>query len=347
MLPQTQVEQARGASLLRLVEPDTTMIRIANTRGGEYAGPCPFCGGVDRFHIVPAAGRWYCRRCTPRGGDAIDYVQRREQVAFAAAVELLTGCTLGPARVQVRTRPSTPPPIVPQWTQPAWQSAAQALVQEAEAALADGVAGAGARAYLNDRGLQPATWQAWRLGFHLAWQPVRREALPAIILPWFGPDGQIQAVQYRYFGPGIARHERFGQKAGGQRLLFGLPLLAGRDALIITEGELNAISCWQVAQAWADVLSIGSQEGIRRAHVSEALQRAALPYRRIIAWLDERELALAVVDRIAPCNPKGGRPEGPCSGIAVWSANGLDANDLLQRNLLAAHLANARADLAC
>jgi len=103
--------------------------------------------------------------------------------------------------------------------------------------------------------------------------------------------------------------------------------------LIVTEGELNAISCWQVAQPWADVLSIGSQENVRQARVSEALRSVALPYRRVIAWLDERELALTVVGRIAPFN-----------GTAIWSENGLDANDLLQRGLLAARLANAVAD---
>ena len=333
MIAQTQITQARQADLLRLLEPDTTLVRIANTHGGEYAGPCPFCGGVDRFHVQPAAGWWFCRQCNPRGGDAIDYVQRREQLAFPEAIAFLAGHAAGSSPRHMRIRPTTRPAL-PNWTQPAWQQAAQALVQEAEAALADDVAGAAGRAYLADRGLQSATWQAWRLGYYLAWQPVRREALPAITLPWFGADGQIQAVQYRYCGPGIARHDRFGQKAGGQRSLFGLQMLAGRETLIITEGELNAISCWQVAHDWADVLSIGSQEGVRQARVSAALQSVALPYKRIIAWLDERELALAVVDRIAPCN-----------GVAVWSANGLDANDVLQRGLLAARLANAAADL--
>ena len=333
MIPSTQITQARQVDLLRLVEPDTTLIRIANTHGGEYAGPCPFCGGTDRLHVVPAVGKWYCRQCTPRGGDAIDYVQRREQVAFQAAVELLAGHTACIPRLQMRVRPNARPVAAPNWTQPAWQQAAQALVQEAEACLADDVAGAAARAYLAGRGLRPATWLAWRLGYHHAWQPVRREALPAITLPWFGADGTLQAVQYRFFGPGIARHDRFGQKAGGQRTLFGLHRLSGRATLIITEGELNAISCWQVASAWADVLSIGSQENARQARVSEALQHAALPYRRVIAWLDERELAFAVIDRVAPFN-----------GTAIWSENGLDANDLLQRGLLAARLANAVAD---
>ena len=334
MIAQTQITQARQADLLRLLEPDTTLVRIANTHGGEYAGPCPFCGGTDRFHVQPATGWWFCRQCTPRGGDAIDYVQRREQVAFQAAVDLLAGNATWAPSMQMRARSNVQPIVLPNWTQPAWQQAAQALVQAAEAGLADDVAGGAARTYLVDRGLQPATWQAWRLGFHLAWQPVRREALPAITLPWFGADGTLAAVQYRYFGPGIARHERFGQKAGGHRLLFGLPRLSGQPALIITEGELNAISCWQVAQTWADVVSIGSQEGARQAGVLEILKQTALPYRPIIVWLDERERALMLLDRIAPFN-----------GTAVWSANGLDANDLLLRGLLAARLANAVADL--
>gem|GEM_PF-2478343 len=106
MLPQTQIVQARQVDLLRLIEPDTTLTRIANTHGGEYAGPCPFCGGTDRFHIVPSAGKWYCRQCTPRGGDSIDYVQRREQIAFQAAVEFLAGSTAHVANRQMRVRPS-------------------------------------------------------------------------------------------------------------------------------------------------------------------------------------------------------------------------------------------------
>jgi DNA primase len=334
MIARTQIARARQVDLLRLVEPDTTLIRIANTHGGEYAGPCPFCGGADRFHVVPELGRWYCRQCTPRGGDAIDYLQRREQLAFQEAVAYLAGHTTGLVGMRTRVRPTARQASLRNWMQPAWQQAAHALVREAEAALADEATGAAARAYLAQRGLSPASWETWRMGCSLAWQPVRREALPAITLPWFGADGAPQAVQYRYFGPGIAKHERFGQKAGGQRLLFGLPLSAGRPTLIIIEGELNAISCWQVAQSWADVLSIGSQENARPAAVVEALMHAALPYRQVIVWLDERERALALGDRIAPFN-----------GTAVWSEDDLDANDLLQRGLLTARLGNVLADV--
>ena len=39
-------------NLLALISLDTDLKRIASTGGGEYAGPCPFCGGRDRFQVA-------------------------------------------------------------------------------------------------------------------------------------------------------------------------------------------------------------------------------------------------------------------------------------------------------
>ncbi|MCG8636263.1 MAG: alpha helicase [Desulfobacterales bacterium] len=39
--------------------------RVGNTKGGEYAGPCPRCGGTDRFRVWPGdkggRGSYWCR----------------------------------------------------------------------------------------------------------------------------------------------------------------------------------------------------------------------------------------------------------------------------------------------
>jgi hypothetical protein len=43
----------------------------------EYAGPCPFCGGKDRFIVWPEqgnGGRFFCRQCQ-KNGDMIDYLR--------------------------------------------------------------------------------------------------------------------------------------------------------------------------------------------------------------------------------------------------------------------------------
>ena len=73
--------------LLGLIGADTRLKKVASTGGGEYAGPCPFCGGRDRFRVQPEKGRWWCRGCSdgPRWQDAIGYVRRREGLGFAEA----------------------------------------------------------------------------------------------------------------------------------------------------------------------------------------------------------------------------------------------------------------------
>ena len=55
------VEEARGVSVeeAMTILPLGPLVRISAT--GEYAGPCPACGGTDRFAVNPARGRWLCR----------------------------------------------------------------------------------------------------------------------------------------------------------------------------------------------------------------------------------------------------------------------------------------------
>ncbi len=61
--------------------------RVSGIHGGEYHGPCPLCGGNDRFHIWPEQadhGTFWCRGCD-LGGDAIEYLIKIEGLSFPAA----------------------------------------------------------------------------------------------------------------------------------------------------------------------------------------------------------------------------------------------------------------------
>jgi DNA primase len=197
--------------LLGLIGTDTRLKRVAATRGGEYAGACPWCGGQDRFRVQPERGRWWCRGCSdgPRWQDAIAYVRQRDGVDFVEACRRLgaSASELGtrpadalygaarPGRYPRRPNSATasatrraagPPPLQPrsacappsvvlpedQTPNPTWQAAGLALVAEAEAALWS-EAGERARAYLASRGLREATLRAWRVGFQP--DPGRRE----------------------------------------------------------------------------------------------------------------------------------------------------------------------------
>ena len=56
----------------------------------ERVGPCPKCGGDDRFSINTKKGVWNCRVCDV-GGDIIKLVEHLDGVDFIAACTTLTG----------------------------------------------------------------------------------------------------------------------------------------------------------------------------------------------------------------------------------------------------------------
>ncbi len=102
-------------------------------------------------------------------------------------------------------------------------------------------------------------------------------------------------MQYRFIGEDITHGERFGQKAGGDRTLFGIDLLAGREILLICEGELNAVSFWQVAGDQVDVVSFGPQDNID--HAGPLLTKLASRYKHVLIWTDEPAKAQKARDR--------------------------------------------------
>jgi hypothetical protein len=57
---------------------------------GERVGPCPVCGGRDRFSINIKKQIWNCRGCA-KGGDVVDLVQHLDGVDFKTAVQTLGG----------------------------------------------------------------------------------------------------------------------------------------------------------------------------------------------------------------------------------------------------------------
>src|SRR4029077_6448966 len=61
-------------------------------RGSERCGPCPVCGGTDRFSVNPKKQVWNCRGCAT-GGDVIALVEHLDGCGFMEAVEMLVGIT--------------------------------------------------------------------------------------------------------------------------------------------------------------------------------------------------------------------------------------------------------------
>lgn len=91
------IEQARRVP----IEYETERRRIALRGRVDRCGPCPRCGGDDRFSINVKRQIWNCRGCAV-GGDVIRLVQHLDCADFTTAVRLLAsdiGATSPPSSV--------------------------------------------------------------------------------------------------------------------------------------------------------------------------------------------------------------------------------------------------------
>lgn len=79
-------ERAREVDILQAATERGAVLKRA---GRYFVGPCPACGGKDRFSVNQAKQLFNCRGAG--GGDVIRLVEHIEGVSFLQAVELLTG----------------------------------------------------------------------------------------------------------------------------------------------------------------------------------------------------------------------------------------------------------------
>jgi hypothetical protein len=83
------IERARQADILMAAQRFGALKRVG---ASEYAGPCPVCGGTDRFAVNIKKQVWNCRGCG-KGGDVIGLAQHAGGAMFAEAVAALSGET--------------------------------------------------------------------------------------------------------------------------------------------------------------------------------------------------------------------------------------------------------------
>lgn len=242
--------------LLGLIQQDTQLKREAGTNGGEWAGPCPFCGGTDRFRVWPTPidgkPRYWCRQCG-QSGDAIEYVKQRDGVGFVEACGRL-GLSLpnngGPRRVQspAPRRPAQRGTVSKENDWPAlsdqgWQTAADNFCLRAWEALQDNRP---ARQYLHDRGLHDSTIAAFELGYNpqieqSKWGSVRVYLPSGIVLPWL--------VERRYWAINVRRltseEPKYIKAKGSANGLFLCQLIPTGNTVVMVEGEFDAMAVWQ------------------------------------------------------------------------------------------------------
>jgi phage/plasmid primase-like uncharacterized protein len=89
-----RIERARAARIEDIIAARNIKLRRS---GAELIGPCPICGGDDRFSVNPKKQVFNCRGCD-EGGDAIKLIQFLDHVDFLHALETLTGQMPPPRR---------------------------------------------------------------------------------------------------------------------------------------------------------------------------------------------------------------------------------------------------------
>jgi len=329
-------------NLIEIAQTDTT---LAKESTNEYSGPCPKCGGNDRFHVTP---EWFfCRQCHEKRGDAIDYIQWRDNTNFQSACEYLANGNLPTIDNPNQPRPQ---PIVPTKTQPEdWHIYANRILTAAQNRLIHSDNAQPARDYLLARGITEDAWLIFRLGLHDASLPGTqgKQRAPAIALPWYsGP--KLKAIRYRFLEPHTYTDQNERQRKAVQKtsqydsdfrsILYGGPALQhcaiDKKTFVLVEGEINAMSIWQVGRYLnIETLSYGSES----QHLCPAAINYINKYRQIIIWCDRPEQTRRLLNDFPNAHPISS-PQQPTTNDQQL-ANQLDANDIHKHGGLTEFLA--------
>jgi DNA primase len=269
--------------LLGIIGRDVVLKRVASTNGGEWAGPCPWCGGKDRFRVWPNAPRprYWCRQCG-RKGDAIQYLRDKHSLSYAEAKERLG---------LLAARPGSPRASEPMPNPPAkaWQDAASSAVSRCVAALWSGRHG-DILDYLRRRGLTDRTiWQA-RLGYNARRCQVAGGWLEAgLVIPWYmGPH--LWCLNVRRFDA----EPKYKALSGSVKALYGTASLAGKSIAVMVEGELDALLLLQEAGDLVGVVATGGAQSLPKAGLEYLL-----PCHRLLVCGDSDAAGAGMVSKWA------------------------------------------------
>lgn len=341
---------------LDLAQRKVKMRKASSTNGGEWQGPCPGCGGDDRFHVWPneneGKGGYWCRGCG-KTGDNIQFLRDFEGMTFKdACVELNISIPDQPGQpgrnASMRPTPPDQQPKRPDFQPethalPAelWQEKAEKFIGWAENNLHKDI---DARKWLRERGINLQTAANFRLGWNIGedgkdiYRPRKSWGLPEVLKDdgkpkalWI-PRGLvipciIDRVIYRIR---IRRPE-------GEPRYYVIPgsvmptMIIGRErrAFVIVESELDAIACAAAGQL-AGAVALGSVAAKPDAETFAILQGAlqilnALDYdaagAKAMAWWQ---------DQFPKCD-RWPVPKGKDPGDAVRL--GIDLNQWIKAGL--------------
>ena len=272
--------------LLDIIE--TPMKKAGAKDGGEYHGPCPWCGGSDRFIVWPFQqdhGTYRCRQCG-KAGDAIQYLREQKDMTYKQACAYLGSDPkqYDPHNVPAVRPVSTFTPATAQEPDQKWATKAAAFVQHCHQALIDNP---GKRQWLADRGISQAMAEKYQLGWNekdyfrdrTSWGlpeeisdktgKAKKLWLPAgLVIPW-SIGGSTHRIRIRR-DQGEPRY--FVVPGSGRS-----PLISRADAaaFVVVESELDAILLDGLAGDLVGAIAQGNSTARPDAATFAPLQAAA------------------------------------------------------------------------
>lgn len=253
--------------------------KVSSSKGGIYKGPCPWCGGNDRFSIYPYDGDgWYiCNQCK-RTGDEIQFYVDHDGMKFKDAC-IKAGRPDKAAEKPERKKPSDKNNADDVWEPRTIEQPVDVWVKKSESFLFSSykfllsAQGKKHREYLNSRGITDETIKKARLGYNPSpvqfsydsfGLPIETDRAGKTKTVWI-PDGVI--IPY-YNSTGLCRlrirnanpqgKNRYVLLTGGTTEYFIYPGFDNSKWTVVIESELDGWLLWQTAGDIINVMALGN-----------------------------------------------------------------------------------------
>lgn len=363
-----------------LIEKGITTKKVASTGGGEYASPCPGCGGDDRFRVWPdkreGNGSFWCRQCG-ESGDTITFLMKFSGMTYPEACKAAGKELKKPARYQAPRPPDKKSKSVKTALEgrvfldipegvadiKLWREKAGELVDRAHQEL---LSNDPVRAWLRRRGIKKKALIKFKLGLNVGkdgkdlWRPRESWGLETVfkkpgqkkrlwiprglVIPKMAGD-QVERIRLRRKGKDAPRY--YVIPGSGMKKL---SIINIERAAIVVESELDAVLLDQEAGGLVSIVALGSTSNDLDNELFVCMKQTSI----ILLSLDFDKPGLKAcqwwVDNFPQAVrwpvPKGGDPgEAFKAGVNIreWVLSGLPPGWFVGQSLLGKYKKKAHA----